>query len=124
MSYGEIDYNEYGQPKCEICGEYFDRVSSHVRQKHELSAREYKKKYGLDLSKGICSKVSSEKSREKVYDNYDKVIGNNLVKNGEPTRFKNGSKGRTKDQVSEQTRRMLIAKGFQKKLNNIYLENN
>jgi hypothetical protein len=115
MSYGIIEYNEDGQPKCEICGEHFERVAAHVRQKHEISAREYKKQYGFDLSKGICSKESSEKSREKAYDNYDKVIGNNLVKNGEPTRFKNGSKGRTKDQVSEQTRRMLIAKGFQKK---------
>ena len=115
MSYGIIEYNEEGHPKCEVCGEYFIRVSSHVRQKHDLSAREYKKINGFDLSKGICSKESSEKSRKFVVRNYEVVVAQNLIKSGEPTRFKDGSKGRTKDQVSEQTRKMLIAKGFQKK---------
>lgn len=114
MSYGIIEYNSDGQPKCEICGEHFERVAAHVRQKHDMSAREYKQTYGFDLSKGICSKESSAKSRDKNLENYDKVVGKNLIKKGESTRFKKGSKGRTKDQVSEQTRRMLIAKGFQK----------
>ena len=115
MSYGAIEYNDSGQPKCEICGEHFNRVLSHVRQKHKMNEKKYKKSYGLDLHKGICSKESSEKSRASVVANYDNVVSNNLIKRGEPTRFKDGSKGRTKDKVSEQTRIMLIEKGFQKK---------
>lgn len=114
MSYGKIEYNQEGKPKCEICGEYFNRVSAHVRQKHEMSAKEYKLTFGFDLYKGICSKDSSEKSRDKVLENYDKVVANNLLKKGESTRFKKGCEGRTKDKVSEQTRRMLSEKGFQK----------
>ena len=115
MSYGNIEYNEEGNPKCEICGKFFKRVLSHVRQKHEINEKEYKTNYGFDLIKGICSKESSEKSRASALKNYDKVIAVNLLKNGEATRFKDGSKGRTKDKVSEQTRIMLIEKGFQKK---------
>ena len=26
MSYGKIEYNENGLPKCEICGEHYHRV--------------------------------------------------------------------------------------------------
>ena len=104
MSYGKIEYNIDGQPKCEICGEYFNRVISHVRQKHGMNGKEYKKKFGFDLIKGICSKESSEKTRLKTLDNYNKCIQNNLIIKGSGSRFNNGDKGRTKDQVSEQTK--------------------
>lgn len=104
MSYGIIEYNDLGQPKCEICGEHHDRVVSHVRQKHGMSAREYKIKFGFDLKKGICSKESSERTRVKTLANKEKVIDINLKKKGQKSRFKKGAEGRTKDKVSEQTR--------------------
>ena len=66
MAYGILEYNEEGKPKCEICGKFFNRVISHVRQKHFLNEREYKKQFGFELKKGICSKESSEKSRIKT----------------------------------------------------------
>ena len=105
--YGIIEYNNEGQPKCEICGEHFNRVISHVRQKHQINEREYKITYGFDLKKGICSKESSEKSRTSTLNNYDKCINKNLIRGGEKSRFKEGSTGRTKDKVSEQTRIMV-----------------
>ena len=108
MAYGIIEYNSEGQPKCEICGRYFSRVIAHARQKHFISEREYKLQFGFDLKKGICSKESSEKSRIKALDNYDKVIAINLTQKGSKSRFVKGSKGRTREQVSEQTRIMLI----------------
>ena len=104
MSYGKIEYNEDGQPKCEICGEYFNRVIAHARQKHEINEKEYKKRFGFDLRKGICSKESAEKSRERLFDNYDKCVTGNLLKNGAKSRFLKGSDGRGKEKVSEQTR--------------------
>jgi len=113
MAYGIIEYNEEGKPKCEICGEHFDRVVSHVRQVHEMSALEYKKKFGFDTSKGICSLSSKLKSRDRVFENYDKVVADNLIKKGSSTRYKKGSKGRTRDKVSEQTR-LRLGKQFQK----------
>jgi hypothetical protein len=107
MGYGVIEYSADGKPMCEICGKYFHRVLSHVRQKHDVNERDYKKQFGFDLKKGICSLESKEKSRQAVLDNYDKVVLDNLVVNGSKSRFKLGSKGRTKDMVSAQTRKML-----------------
>jgi hypothetical protein len=105
MSYGVVEYDQSGKPICELCGRSFDRLMSHVRQVHGMTARAYKKKYGLDLKKGICSRSSSKKSRDRVRDNYDKVVGKNLIERGTSTRFESGSnKGRTKDMVSEETR--------------------
>ena len=115
MSYGKIEYNEYGLPKCEICNKHFHRVTAHVRQVHGLSAREYKLQFGLDLKKGICSKESSEKSRQKAMSNYDKVIGENLIVGGEATRFRTGSGGRTREQMSQQTLNRLKQNRFEKK---------
>ena len=108
MSYGIIEYNDEGKPKCEICGKHFDRVLAHVRQIHHVNEREYKLRFGFDLSKGICSRSSSEKTRTKTLLNYDTVIKQNLIDNGKTTRFTRGCKGRTKDQVSEQTRIAMI----------------
>lgn len=112
MGYGEIEYNELGLPKCEICGEYYHRVTAHARQVHGLSALEYKREFGLDLNKGICSKESSQKTRVQTMSNYDKVIGKNLLISGEKTRFKQGYKGRTKDKISPQTLKRLKANVF------------
>jgi hypothetical protein len=108
MAYGIIEYNSDGEPKCEICEKHFKRVIAHARQKHNISEREYKMQFGFDLKKGICSKDSSEKSRIKAFENYDKVIAINLTQKGVKSRFVKGDKGRTKEQVSEQTRLMLI----------------
>jgi len=107
MGYGIVEYDENGNPICEICGKAFKRVLSHVRQKHDMDEKTYKKINGFDLRKGICSKESSEATRKKTLENYDKCIGENLIKKGEKSRFDIGSKGRTKDKVSEQTRIML-----------------
>jgi hypothetical protein len=107
MAYGIIEYDEQGKPMCEICGKFFNRVSVHARQKHFISEKDYKTQFGFDLKKGICSKESSELSRQKALDNYDTVIAINLTEKGVNSRFKVGDKGRTKDKVSAQTRIML-----------------
>lgn len=100
---GVVEYDETGNPKCEVCGKYFTRVLSHVRQKHSMNEKEYKLKFGFDLYKGICSKESSERTRQKTLSNYYKCIEVNLKNKGSKTRFTNGHEGRTKDKVSQQT---------------------
>lgn len=101
---GVIRYDETGKPICEICNKSFHRLMSHVRQKHHISEREYKVKFGLDLHKGICSIESSNKSRTAVLNNYESIIIPNLIAKGSKTRFKKGSDGRTKEKVSPQTK--------------------
>lgn len=107
MAYGIIEYNDEGLVKCEICSLYFKRPIVHVRQKHFLTEREYKTQFGFDLKKGICSKESAGISREKVLENYDRCIKNNLEIKGVKSRFKKGSEGRTKEKVSAQTKARL-----------------
>jgi hypothetical protein len=51
---------------------------------------------------------SAQKTRLKTLKNYDTCIKNNLLKNGTNSRFKIGSKGRTRDQLSEQSKIRLI----------------
>lgn len=117
MSYGKPEYNNDGHIKCEICGKYFTRVVSHVRQKHDMNEREYKLTYGFDLTKGLVSPESKEKSRQAALRNYNKVIAKNLLDKGVKTRFKVGTKGRTKDMVFEQTRIAL-----KERLNQPYMQ--
>ena len=105
MAYGIIEYDDAGKPICEICGKSFNRVLSHVRQKHDMTEKEYKLEFGFDLGKGICSLESAEKSRIKALENYDLVIAQNLINNGSKTRFEKGS---TKDKISAQTRMFLV----------------
>lgn len=101
---GIIKYDDCGKPICEICGKSFKRVISHVRQVHDMNERDYKTKFGFDLKKGICSNESKEISRKRVFENYEKCISSNLIGNGSKSRFVLGSKGRTKEKVSAQTR--------------------
>jgi hypothetical protein len=75
-----------------------------------MSEREYKLTFGFELIKGICSKESSEKSREKTLANYDKCISKNLIHGGNKTRFIKGNLGRTSDMVQEETRLKLLAR--------------
>jgi hypothetical protein len=110
MAYGKIEYNDDGQPKCEICNQYFNRVIPHARQKHSINEKEYKAKFGFDSKKGICSKESSEKTSLKTLSNYDKCITRNLNIKGSKARFVKGSAGRGKEMVSEQTKLRLKAR--------------
>ncbi len=80
------DYIKDGKIKCLVCGKYFRRPLSHVWQKHEMSAREYKSEYGLDLKKGIVTEDYREVMRQHVFEN---GTVNNLKK-GDIYRFKKG----------------------------------
>lgn len=106
--YGIIEYNEHGNPKCEICGAYPIRIGTHVRWHHHMTAFEYKKEYGLSIHKGICSKESSLKSRIKALQ--FKNIESDKARS-RAVRFKKGHPGRTKDKLSEQERLIIISRG-------------
>lgn len=106
--YGEIAYSDDGKPICHVCGLAFDKVLSHVWQVHEMTENEYKKQFGLETTKGIMSEKSTALARQRNRENYGIVVEENLLMAGEKTRFKQGSAGRTKDKVSEYTRKRLV----------------
>jgi len=107
MAYGIVEYDKQGLPKCEFCGQHFARVVTHVRQKHGINEREYKKQFGFNVKKGICSKESSKISREQTLAHYHRCIEKNLLEKGSVSRFKKGHLGRPKSMLSEQTRLAL-----------------
>jgi RNA polymerase sigma factor (sigma-70 family) len=104
VAYGIVEYDEHGNPKCEICGRHYIRILLHARYKHSITEREYKLQFGLDLNKGICSKESSLRTREKTILNFDKCTAKAIAKGH---KFEKGHPGRTKDMVSAQTKLML-----------------
>jgi len=80
--------NDKEKIQCVICGEWFRKVGAHITQKHGMTAREYREKYGFDVKKGQLPKDLKEK------------LGKNAIKNetyknlekGKIFRFKKGDK--------------------------------
>lgn len=105
--YGKIEYDVDGKPICAICGKPFKKVLTHVNQAHGITASEYKFMFGLDKYKGIICKELRDRLREHLEANYDVAVTENLNRKGLEYKFKKGNIGRTKDKVSEQTRRKL-----------------
>tara|TARA_R110000803_G_scaffold7854_2_gene25265 strand:+ start:1400 stop:1768 length:369 start_codon:yes stop_codon:yes gene_type:complete len=101
MEKGIIRYNEEGKPICEICGLAFNKLISHVSQKHLITGKQYKIRFGYDKTKSIMSNSSRNLAKENA-QKYPKVIEKLIIK-GKKTQFKKGSEGRKKSKISPQT---------------------
>lgn len=101
---GEIKYDDLGRPICHICGRAFDKLLTHVKQRHKMSPEEYKAKFELESGAGLISDKVRDVTRQNVINNYEKVVVENLLKNGTATRFQKGDVGRTKDKLRLQTK--------------------
>ena len=93
--------------QCKICNKYFLRPCQHARQVHKISAKEYKREFGLDNKKGITTESDKNNMRQHTKENYDVVVLKNLLKEGQSTRFKKGDKTLGKYERSEQTMNRL-----------------
>lgn len=106
--YWQVEYNIDWLPICEICGKSFKKILSHVTQKHNLNAREYKIKYWLDVKKWICFEWTKKILQQRIKENYDLVVKDNLINHWKETRFSKWVlKWKKKSYVSEQTKQML-----------------
>lgn len=99
---GEILYDAQNRPICHICGRAYNKLMSHARLTHGVSAKEYKEMFSLSKKKGIVSPETAELLRAHVRKNYEIVVSSNLMKGGSGTRFEKGYEGRTKDKLSLQ----------------------
>lgn len=95
---GTIHYDENGDPICHICGRSYHKLMSHVWQVHGVHAHEYKKEFGLYTTHSVMNETNKETISRQTQSRLD-MIRENLVLRGQGTRFKPGSKGRTKEQV-------------------------
>ncbi len=109
--YGEIRYDVNGDPICHICGKSFPKLGAHIWSGHKIRTRDYCELFGLDVGRGICSKEYANKMRGYVHEHYQIVVSENLIRGGKATRFKQGCEGRTRDKISEQTKKALSALG-------------
>lgn len=114
-NYGEIIKTPDGRLVCHICGKAFNKLGAYVVQKHKITSYDYKKIFGLNVSIGLISDNHREHLHDMAIKNYDVVVKENLIKKGINTRYVIGSKGRTREQLSEQSLRMLKKRRFNKK---------
>lgn len=68
--------------------------------------------FGLNVSIGLISDNHREHLHDMAIKNYDVVVKENLLKKGVNTRYVVGSRGRTREQLSEQSLRMLKKGGL------------
>jgi len=102
MSYGVIEYNSDGFLKCELCGNFFNRLSNHLRYTHRMTSGDYKATFGLNNKQGLWSKSDLSKQREYTLSNFDKCVTINLINNPSRAPFKKGHIGRPKSMMREQ----------------------
>ena len=109
--YGEVIKNPDGTLVCHICGKSFRKLGSHVYMSHDMTSREYKIMYGLDVQKGLITDEHRDTLHDLNSKHFDLVVRKNLIEGGKKTRFSKNSPGRTKDMISEQTKRKLVLHG-------------
>ena len=82
---GEIHYSPAGWPICHVCGIAIRKVVQHAYYKHNLTEKEYKKKFKLNRV-GILSADSKALARQRVFEN-PHCISENLIQHGIKTRY-------------------------------------
>lgn len=102
--YGKLTFNSEGFVQCHICGKYYHGLGHHVTQAHNITAKEYRRDFGLDLNCRLSSEDLVKKRRSLVSD---KSLEN--LSKGEDSRFKKGHNRTESKYVSPQTRERLCA---------------
>lgn len=100
-------YPDKDKLQCLICKNYYKRVCSHVRQRHGMNAREYKKEFGLDNKKGLMTEQARETMKKHTEKNRKIVIDRNLLIGGVKTRYKKGDNGIGTYERSSQSKKRL-----------------
>lgn len=52
--------------QCHICGELFEELQAHVRQKHGVKIKDYKKKFQLSMKTALVSESRREKRKQQT----------------------------------------------------------
>jgi hypothetical protein len=93
------------QLTCRICGEYRDNLGNHVQRQHGITARDYKRRYGMNLNRPLLNPELSRRKSEKAKADLESI--KRLKEIAVETCYKPGSKGRTADMVQDECREVL-----------------
>ena len=91
--HGRIEHDEDGKVICHICGRSYTRLGSHVKESHDMSIEEHKKKFGL------CKRAkTTESSYSHMMHNYAKEykMDERLLIVGQATRIQPGQNDKRK----------------------------
>lgn len=94
---GKIEYDCRGFVICHICGRAYKRLGSHIRETHNMTIAEYKKKFGLCNNSKTTERSYSEQMRNLAYK-YD--MPEQLKRTGVHTRIKKGENDKRKGKKS------------------------
>ena len=83
----QVEYDSAWNPICEICWKSFKKLWAHTFMKHNLTAREYKILYWLDVKKGILCEETRNICRENNAKYFNKVVKENLLSKWQSSRF-------------------------------------
>lgn len=100
------DKPDKGKIKCLICGRYYRQLLTHAYLIHKMKGRDYKKKFGYDVKRGLILEDYRQIKRE----TQDPETLKNLKK-GKKYWFKKGSLTAGRYERSEQTKARLIKQG-------------
>src|SRR3990167_10156960 len=94
--------------RCILCSKWYIQVSSHVKQVHKYSAREYKEMHDLPLSRGVIPKwyrkLKGDQALEnKTYKNLECGASQRFTKNDPKAKELRGWKGRKGNKGFEST---------------------
>ena len=75
--------------QCLICGLWYVQLGSHVQARHDMTAREYREEYGLDVKRGTVPKWYRKQRGDQTLEN--ETYKN--LKKGAKYRFTKGQEG-------------------------------
>jgi len=93
---------------CELCGEPFNKLGSHIYWWHKMLTSQYRQMFGLNANTRLMSDESIEIARYNNEINKDIVIKENLIKKWINTRYKKGHEWRTLEKIAPQEYQRLL----------------
>ena len=58
--------------ECLICPKWYKSLSGHINKAHGINVDQYKLKFGLPWSKGLCSCKTADKFRDNFFVSFEK----------------------------------------------------
>jgi uncharacterized C2H2 Zn-finger protein len=101
-TYQEIIRDDKSLFQCPWCGEWFRGLAYHTRQKHGVTAKQLRQKFGLKADYQLITPDLKERHRIIALENSESHIKRNLIEKGTKTRYPKGCKGHTRDTWSAQ----------------------
>lgn len=89
---------------CKLCNLEFEHLGSHIFHGHQMTARAYKTKFGLDYKMALISDAVKKK-KQIAFERTRDIAISNLTKNGKKYRFKPGHTNLQR--ISQQTKTRL-----------------